>query len=63
MQITKIYCPSCGQSREPSSGDTYAFKMCDRCIAFRDKKYEHSEKDIQEEIQKNIDKTIRRSIR
>ena len=63
MDISKVYCPSCGQSRQADSGDTYSFKICDTCITFRDKSHNHSEIDVQNEIKRNIDKTIRHSVR
>jgi len=61
--MNKIYCPSCGQSREAKLDETYPFKICDSCIDHRDKDHSHSEEDVQNEIQKNIDKTIKNSIR
>lgn len=57
----KVYCPSCGVSKIEKS--VSSFRICESCIEFRDKKYNHSEKDIQSEMQRNIDKTIRRSYR
>lgn len=42
------YCPSCMRPQD-------RIAICDKCIKRRDKNYNHSEEDVQNEVKKNTE--------
>lgn len=51
------YCPSCMKTQD-------RIAICSSCVERRDKKYEHSEVDIQQQLKKEIDgKNSNQSVR